>query len=146
MRPVFCSLFLAAYLLSAQMLFGQNPDSTQQSLIGTFEKPILVTEGDSVKNYVGQVISIVGPVVSMKKWEGADGVVTYLDMFQRFPNNPFSIIIYRQHLPFFEPIEQYEGSKVRLTGRVRAFKDKKTGKDRFSIELKKPEQIEILKP
>jgi len=144
MRPVLCSLFFAAYLLPAQMLFGQNPDSTQQSLIGTFENPISLTEGDSVKNYVGQVISIVGPVVGMKKWEGKDGVVTYLDMFQRFPNNPFSIVIYRQYLAFFEPVEQYLDQKIHLTGRVRTFKDKKTGKDRFSIELKKPEQIKRL--
>ena len=60
------------------------------------------------------------------------------------PDNPFSITIYRQSLPFFDPIEQYKDKKVRVTGEVNKFKDKRTGKDRFSIVLKKPEQIEIL--
>ncbi len=146
MRPVLCFLFLTAYLLSAQTLFGQNPDSTQQSLIGTFEKPILVTEGDSVKNYVGQVISIVGPVVGMKKWEGKDGATAFLDMFKGFPNNPFSIAIARDQLAFFDPIEQFKGKQVRVTGKVNKFTDKKTGRERYSIFLKKPGQIEILKP
>ena len=131
--------------IPAFSLFAQISDSTSQVLIGTFKNPVIVTAGDSIKNHAGQVISITGPIVSTNKWQGKDGMVGYLDMFRKWPDNPLSVTIYRDQLAFFEPIEQYTGKTLRLTGRVNRFKDKKTGKDRFSIVLKKPDQLEVVK-
>lgn len=98
-----------------------------------------------MKNYVGQVISITGPIAGTGKFEGQDGTIGFLNMFKEYPNNPFSITIFRAKLAFFEPLEQFKGKKVRLTGKVNKYQDKKTGKDRFSIIVDKPKQIEILK-
>lgn len=131
--------------IPAFSLFAQISDSTSQVLIGTFKNPVIVTAGDSIKNHTGQVISITGPIVSTNKWQGKDGVVGYLDMFRKWPDNPLSVTIYRDQLAFFEPIEQYTGKTLRLTGKVNRFKDKKTGKDRFSIVLNKPDQLEVVK-
>jgi hypothetical protein len=141
MQTALRSLLVAAIIFSAQMLFGQTPDS----LVGTFENPIVVAHGDSVKNHVGKVISISGPIVGTKIWQGQDGATAFLDMFKGFPDNPFSITIRRDQLAFFDPVEQFKGEKVRVTGKVSQFSDKKTGRERYSIVLKKPEQIEVLK-
>ncbi len=141
MQTALRSLLVAAFMFSAQLLFGQTPDS----LAGTFENPIVVAHGDSVKNYMGKVISISGPIVGTKTWQGKEGATAFLDMFKGFPDNPFSIAIARDQLAFFAPVEQFNGEKVRVTGKVNKFTDKKTGRERYSIYLKKPEQIEILK-
>lgn len=141
----FYRLLLPALLAGqAALLSAQTADTTQLALIGTTESPVVIADGDSVKYYAGQVISISGVIAGANKWEGKDGTICFLNMFRDYPNNPFSITIYRQNLAFFEPIEQFKGKKVRVTGKVNAYKDKKTNADRYSIVLKKPEQIEIL--
>lgn len=104
----------------------------------------MVTNGDSVKYLVGNIISIKGPVINIKKSQGKDGAMGFLDIFKAFPDNPFSVVIYRESLAFFEPLTQYEKKSVRITGKVNAYKDKKTGNNRYSIVLRKPAQIEIL--
>jgi hypothetical protein len=131
-------------LLATRAVFSQIPDSTQLSVVGTFEKSIVVTDGDSVKYFVGKIISIKGPVMQVKKSQGKDGAMAYLDIFKAYPNNSFSVVIYREALAFFDPLEQYEKKSVRIKGKVYSYKDKSTGSDRYSIALRKPEQIEIL--
>lgn len=135
-----CSVFL----LTVHVISGQIPDSTQSSVSGTFEKPIVLTDGDSVKYFVGKIISIKGPVVNVKKSQGKEGAMGFLDIFKAYPNNSFSVIIHREALAFFDPLEQYEKKTVRIKGKVYSYKDKSTGNDRYSIVLRKPEQIEIL--
>jgi hypothetical protein len=144
MRVYFKFMLLAAWAIQVSALYGQTT-GTKQGSTGAGESPVFLTEGDSVKNYAGRVISITGPIASIGKFDGKDGVITFLNMFRAYPDNAFSTTIYRQHLPFFEPVEQFKGREVRLTGVVNKYQDKKTGEDRFSIVLKKPEQIEILK-
>ena len=144
MRIYVKHLLLAAWVMQVFVLYGQTT-ATNPGPSGTFENPVLLTEGDSVKNYAGRVVSITGPIASIGKFDGKDGAITFLNMFRAYPNNAFSITIYRQQLPFFEPVEQFKNQTVRLTGLVNKYPDKKNGADRFSIILKKPEQIEILK-
>ena len=134
-------LLCSAFLLAAYAVCGQNPDS-----LGTFENPIVVIDCDSVKYFVGKVIAIVGPVAQVKKSQGQDGKMGFLNLFKAYPENPFSVVIYRQYLAFFEPLEQYDGKKVRIKGKVTTYQEKRTGTDRYSITLRKPAQIEIIEP
>ncbi len=134
-------LLCSAFLLAAYAVCGQNPDS-----LGTFENPIVVIDCDSVKYFVGKVIAIVGPVIKVKKTQGKDGAMSYLDIFKAYPSNPFSVVIYREALAFFDPVEQFENKKVRIKGKVTTYQDKRTGTDRYSITLRKPAQIEIIEP
>ena len=85
-------------------------------------------------------------MAQVKKSQGKDGTMGFLNLFKAYPENPFSVVIYRQYLAFFEPLEQFENKKVRITGKVTTYKDKKTGTDRYSITLRKPAQIEIIEP
>lgn len=140
MRPVLCFLLFAAFLLPAQMLFGQSPDSTHNLL----NNPIIVTDGDSVKNYIDKVISIEGKIANATEKAEKGGIAIYLDMFEAWPKNPFSIKIYPENVPNFEDYKKYDGKKVRIIGRVSSFKDKKFDVVRFLIPLRKPNQIIIL--
>ncbi len=139
------TLLPALFVGQAALLSAQPADTTQMASIGFPETPVTVTDGDSVKYYVGQVIAVTGIVAGINKKEGKDGTIGYLDMFRNYPNNPFSVIIYREYLAFFDPIEQFKAKKVRVTGKVTSYRDKKNNVDRYSIALRKPEQIEILK-
>lgn len=137
--------WLIAVLTAASCsIFAQNADTTRQEVIGTFQNPVLLYVGDSIRNHQDQVVCIQGPIVSTNKWQGKDGVVGYLDMFRKWPDNPLTITIFREQLPFFEPIDQYNGKTLRVTGKVKKYRDKTTGNDRYSIVLKKPDQVEVL--
>jgi hypothetical protein len=132
------SISFLAFLLAASTAFGQAPDS-----LGTFQNPLIVTNPDSISHFVGRVISLQGPVVSVKKTQGKDGAMAFLDIFKAYPHNPISVTIYREALAFFEPVEQYSQKNIRVKGKVNSYKDK-AGNNRYSITLRKPEQIEIL--
>ncbi|MCW5923380.1 MAG: hypothetical protein KIS77_13630 [Saprospiraceae bacterium] len=134
-------LLLSAFLFSSHLAIGQTQAQPDDGII---TDAIPLTDGDSVKYFATQVVSITGPVVGTGKTEGKDGVISFINMFRAWPETPFSITIYRQHLPFFAPIEQFEGKKVRVTGKVRQYGDKETGALRYSISLRQPSQIEIL--
>ena len=130
-------IFCSAFLLLPRIALCQTPDSTQAL------SPV-VFDGDSVQYFVGKKIAVIGQVINVSKVQGKEGAMGFVNMFKAYPNNPFSVTIFRQSLAFFEPIEQYEGKKVRVAGEVNVFKDKNTGKERYSIILRKPDQIEIL--
>jgi len=104
-----------------------------------------ISNGDSVKFFVGKIIFITGTVVRVTKKNIESGSVYYLEFFKPWPNNPFSVTIFRDQIAFFEPVEQYENKSVRLTGKVRSFTDKRSGLERYSISLRKPNQIVIIK-
>lgn len=131
-------------LLTTRFVSGQIPDSIQTAALGTFERPVFISDGDSVKYFVGKTISIKGPVVHVKKSQGKDGAMGFMDLFKAYPQNAFSVVIYREALAFFDPLEQYEKKWVRIKGKVYSYKDKSTGNERYSIVLRKPEQIELL--
>lgn len=132
------SISFSVFLLAVSTAFGQAPDS-----LGTFQNPLIVTNPDSISHFVGRVISLQGPVVSVKKTQGKDGAMAFLDIFKAYPHNPISVTIYREVLAFFEPVEQYSQKNIRVKGKVNSYKDK-AGNNRYSITLRKPEQIEIL--
>ena len=129
--PLFCSLLLSAGL-SAQV-----PGSS-------FKNPIVVTNPDSVQFFEHQYITITGPVVSTKEFMQADGVIGYLNLFKAYPDNAFDVTIFRKSMGFFTPLTQFEGKRVRITGKVSSFVQKKTGQRRYSIRLTKPKQVEVL--
>lgn len=129
--PFFLLLFLSA------RLSAQAPGSS-------FKNPIVVSNPDSVQFFEHQYITITGPVVSTKEFMQADGVIGYLNLFKSYPDNAFDITIFRKSMGFFTPLEQFQDKRVRITGKVSSFVQKKTGKRRYSIRLTKPKQVEIL--
>ena len=134
MRTFLPLLFLLS--LSAR-LSAQAPGSS-------FKNPIVVSNPDSVQFFEHQYITITGPVVSTKEFMQDDGVIGYLNLFKAYPDNAFDVTIFRKSMGFFTPLEQFQGKRVRITGKVGSFVQKKTGKRRYSIRLTKPKQVEVL--
>ena len=131
------------FVLIVHAVKGQADIPLQASRADTL--PVYMTAGDSIRFFIGRTISIVGPVINITSQKREDGISYYFDLFKRWPDNPFTVVVFREHVAFFMPVEQYLGKTVRLTGKVRRFLDKKTGLERFSIILRKPDQIEIIK-
>lgn len=144
MRILYRQLILSACLLCAHFAFGQKIDT----IAAWADKPIaILTDGDSVKHFVGKRISVIGKVLKVGENEGQSGSNVFLEMFRLHPENPFNVPIFSKYRKSFEPVNQFDGKTVLITGQVNKFDytDKegnfKTG---ISIILRYPEQIKIL--
>ena len=131
------ALFLLVLLLSAGSVFAQMPGKS-------FKKPIVVSNPDSIQFFEKQYVSITGPIVSTKELMREDGVIGYLNMFKAYPDNAFDITIFRKSMAFFAPLEQYQGKRLKITGKVSSFLQKKTGIRRYSIRLSNVKQLEVM--
>ncbi|MCC6280667.1 MAG: hypothetical protein IT262_08710 [Saprospiraceae bacterium] len=131
------ALFLLVLLLSAGSVFAQMPGKS-------FKNPIVVSNPDSIQFFEKQYVSITGPIVSTKELMREDGVIGYLNMFKAYPDNAFDITIFRKSMAFFAPLEQYQGKRLKITGKVSSFLQKKTGIRRYSIRLSNVKQLEVM--
>jgi DNA/RNA endonuclease YhcR with UshA esterase domain len=81
------------------------------------EKTITALEaGDNV----GKVVIVKGFVAEVHKTEN----VEYLNFVEKFPNNPFSGVIFKDQFDEFGDINIYSNKEVELTGRISTFKGK----------------------
>ena len=131
------ALFLLFSLLFASNVFAQIPGKS-------FKNPIVVSNPDSVQYFEKQYISITGLIVSTKELMREDGVIGYLNMFKTYPDNAFDITIFRKSMAFFAPLDQYQNKRVKITGKVSSFLQKKTGVRRYSIRLSNLKQMKVL--
>ena len=97
-------------------------------------KPEAVVAPLQAKNYIGRVVAVKGFVAEVRKTEK----VAYLNFVEKFPENPFSGVIFASRFKDFGDITVYEGKNVELTGRVTVYKE------RPQIIMDSKEQIEIL--
>ncbi len=131
------ALFLLFSLLFASNVFAQIPGKS-------FKNPIVVSNPDSVQYFEKQYISITGLIVSTKELMREDGVIGYLNMFKTYPDNAFDITIFRKSMAFFAPLDQYQNKRVKITGKVSSFLQKKTGVRRYSIRLSNLKQLKVV--
>jgi hypothetical protein len=130
-------LIILVVLLSAGSAPAQTPGQT-------FKNPIVVGDPDSVQYFEKRYICITGPIVSTKEVMREEGVIGYLNMFKAYPDNAFDITIFRKSMAFFAPLEQYQGKRIKITGKVSSFLQKKTGVRRYSIRLSNLKQLEVM--
>jgi len=131
------ALIIIIILLSTGSATAQIPGKS-------FKNPIVVSDPDSIQYFEKQYISITGPIVSTKSFMRKDGVIGYLNMFKAYPDNAFDITIFRKSMAFFMPLDQYQDKRVKITGKVSSFLQKKTGTRRYSIRLSNLKQIEVV--
>ena len=131
------ALFLFLFLLFTSSIFAQISGKS-------FKNPIVVSNPDSVQYFEKQYISITGVIVSTKELMREDGVIGYLNMFKTYPDNTFDITIFRKSMAFFAPLDQYQNKRVKITGKVSSFLQKKTGVRRYSIRLSNLKQLKVL--
>jgi DNA/RNA endonuclease YhcR with UshA esterase domain len=97
-------------------------------------KPEAVISPLQASDYIGRVVTVKGFVAEVHRVEK----VEYLNFVERFPENPFSGVIFASRFKDFGDITIYEGKNVELTGRVTVYK----GKPQIIMDGK--EQIKIL--
>jgi DNA/RNA endonuclease YhcR with UshA esterase domain len=98
-------------------------------------KPQAVISAIEAGEYIGKVVTVNGFVADVYKTDR----VAYLNFVEKFPQNPFSGVIFANKFDVFGDLNIYEGKNVSLTGRVTVYKEKP------QIILDSKEQVKILK-
>ncbi len=144
----FCKMIkqtlVASLLFVSAAVSGQIPVVTLPELDSASaltENTLVLTDKNEVLKHVGELVVIEGVVVQVSYAEKAGGKPIFLNMFDPYPNNLFSVIIYEDNLKKFLAKEEYLNKPVRITGMLRASQDVKRPP---SINLKNPSQIRIL--
>ena len=84
-------------------------------------------------DYVGKTVTVNGFVADIYQSEK----VAYLNFVEKYPNNPFTAVIFARQFEDFPEIEKYKNKKVEVTGRVSVFKGKP------QIILNSPNQLKM---
>ena len=83
-------------------------------------KPKAVISPVEAKDYIGKPVTVKGFVADVYKTEK----VAYLNFVEKFPDNPFSAVVFSRSFGDFGGLDEYEGKFVEVTGIVSMYKGK----------------------
>lgn len=83
-------------------------------------KPQAVISPVEAKNYLGKPVTVKGLVADVYKTEK----VAYLNFVEKFPDNPFSAVVFARSFGDFGELDIYEGKFAEVTGIVSMYKGK----------------------
>lgn len=98
-----------------------------------YEDPVAVISPLDAGDYTGKTVTVKGFVADIYQSEK----VAYLNFVEKYPNNPFTGVIFASKFEDFPDIAKFRNKNVELTGRVSVFKGKP------QIILNSPKQIVI---
>jgi len=98
-----------------------------------YEEPVAVISALDAGNYTGKTVTVKGFVADIYQSEK----VAYLNFVEKYPNNPFTGVIFASRFDDFPDIGKFRNKNVELTGRVSVFKGKP------QIILNSPKQIVV---
>jgi exonuclease VII large subunit len=55
-------------------------------------------------------------------FESRKGTI-FLDIGGKYPNNPFTAVIFQSNADNFGDVQQYKGKKVKITGKIKTYQD-----------------------
>jgi DNA/RNA endonuclease YhcR with UshA esterase domain len=84
--------------------------------------------------HVGQTVTVEGAVSNVHTTGSG---MTFIDMGGRYPDNPFTAVIFSDDAGKFPDADEFDGKTVDITGPVRLYKGK------AEIILKSADQIKI---
>jgi DNA/RNA endonuclease YhcR with UshA esterase domain len=84
--------------------------------------------------HVGQTVTVEGAVSNVHTTGSG---MTFIDMGGRYPDNPFTAVIFSDEVDKFPNVDDLDGKTVDITGLVRLYKNKP------EIILKSADQIKI---
>jgi DNA/RNA endonuclease YhcR with UshA esterase domain len=84
------------------------------------EKPVAVISPLEAAEYMGKPVTVKGFVADVYKSDK----VAYLNFVKKYPDNPFTGVIFAGKFDEFGDIMQYENRNVEITGRVSTFRGK----------------------
>lgn len=94
----------------------------------------------------GSKVLVRARIVGIKSAKNSKGRPTFLDLDERFPNNPLTVVIFEQHIAKFPDLDTYKDKEVLVEGVVRRRTYKYKGKERVrsQIELKNAKELRIV--
>lgn len=95
-------------------------DSTIKRDFKDESKPEAECSPLEAKKYVGKVVTVKGFVADVFKSEK----VAYLNFVEKYPNNPFTAVVFASKFEDFGDLNKFENKNVEVTGRVGLYKDK----------------------
>ena len=88
---------------------------------------------EDAAQYVGQVVTVEGQVAQVSVSRRSN--TTFLNFGARYPDHVFTAVIFRSAAGAFPNAAQWEGRRVRVSGRVRMYRGKP------EIVLESPSQL-----
>lgn len=120
------------------------PRSAKSSSSKSNSKPGIPSgaiEWTNTSKYLGETVTICGPIVSSTVASSSNGSPTYLDMGAAYPaSNRVSIVIWGEDAGNFPqpPVSMYEGKTICVTGEVYSYRGT------CSIKVTSPSQIKTI--
>lgn len=109
-------------------LSGEKKNNSFQT-----EKPVAVITPLEAEDYNGKTVTVKGFVADIYQSEK----VAYLNFVKKFPDNPFTAVIFARQFEDFPDINKFRGKDVEVTGRVSIYKGKP------QIILNSPSQLKL---
>lgn len=129
-------LVLAGMRLAAvlnQLFYSEAADVDFKSAVSKYQKGIDISE---VKNHLGKEVAVCSKVYSIRATEK----ITQINVGDKFPNNPLTIIISSSNYAKFKtsPGELFANKNICVTGKIQDYKGK------LQIIVDNPDDIKIL--
>ena len=77
---------------------------------------------DEAPRHLGQVVTVEGVVSDVH--HAASGRTTFIDIGGRYPNNPFTAVIFSDGASKFPDVDTLNGKTVDVTGMIKNYKDR----------------------
>ena len=87
------------------------------------------------KNHIDKDVTVEGVVSEVH--HAASGKVIFIEIGGRYPRNPFSAVIFKDHFNKFPTVDSLAGKTVDITGRIKEYRG------RPEIVLDDPEQLKV---
>lgn len=118
-----------------QALFKQM-DSTAWNVPIAVKNPFVIKE--NAAKFLGRLVRVEGTVMQVKKV----GKSCFLDLVAKFPDNPFTVVVYEEDWAKFPDITTFKDQKVEVVGMIEAYKyGKNVG--RLFMKLRNADQVKV---
>jgi DNA/RNA endonuclease YhcR with UshA esterase domain len=87
------------------------------------------------KNHIDKDVTVEGVVSEVH--HAASGRAIFIEIGGRYPNNPFSAVIFKDHFSKFPTADSLAGKTVDVTGRIKDYRG------RAEIILDDPDQLKV---
>jgi DNA/RNA endonuclease YhcR with UshA esterase domain len=119
---------MSPWMLSLAVLVGSV------AVVGPAHPQQLVIRDSEAASYIGQTLTVEGTVASVHTTRSG---TTFLNFGAAYPKQTFTAVIFRSGASQFSNPQQWEGKRVRITGKVRLYRD------RPGIVLESPSQLTL---
>ena len=98
------------------------------------ENPVAVISPLDASEYMGKFVTVKGLVADVYRSDK----VAYLNFIKKFPDNPFSGVVFAREFDAFGDLNVYQNKNVEISGRISTYRGKP------QMILNKPSQIKIV--